>query len=80
MLETAFDDVPPFPVISIDHTFNVNRRTTEYVPAPDLDRCVDVENARPQHKAVAENAFLVAMGANQVVCYFDSNHFTNIKF
>ena len=66
-LETAFDDVPPYPVQSIDHTFNVNKRTSTYIPPPDPERLTDSANIRPRHVSKEANAFLVSMGANGVV-------------
>ena len=66
-LETAFDDVPPFPIQSIDHTFNVNKRTSTYVPPPDPELLSDSANTRPRHVSKEANAFLVSMGANSVV-------------
>ena len=31
-LTSSFEDLPPFPVISADHTFNISKRTKQYVP------------------------------------------------
>jgi hypothetical protein len=89
ILEKAFDSVPPFPVQSIDHTFNVNKRTTTYVAPPPPERSTDTEQIRRRFLSKEENGFLVCMGANGVVsyaafkcnCYHcDHNNYTSIIF
>ena len=78
-LLTAFDDVVPFPVMSIDHTFNVSKRTRvkESHPPPELLPPGYVPDTR--YIGVEEDATLLIMGANgQVSVEILMNGFRNI--
>jgi hypothetical protein len=67
-MRTAFDNVPPFPVMSIDHTFNVSKRTKtkEKHPPPELLPPGYIPETR--YVGVEEDATLLIMGANGQVC------------
>ena len=69
-LEKAFDFLPPFPVISFDHTFNTSKRTKEYLPAVEPEYLPKGGVGKASYVAAEEaSAALIFMGANgQVNC------------
>lgn len=69
-LASAFDKRPPFPVISIDHTFNVAKRTVDFVPALPPERLPSGTTGHNSYSPVEKNALLIVMGANGEVSMF----------
>jgi hypothetical protein len=66
-MESAFDDIPPMQVISYDHSFNTNARTTELQRALPPELLAPGTQGKSKHVPVAENACLYIMSANGMV-------------
>jgi hypothetical protein len=63
-MTTAFDSIPTFPVISLDHTFNISKRTKVAVQPPPPENTAPGSQERTRYVGITENATLIVMGAN----------------
>ena len=55
---------PPCKVVSIDHTFNVNKRTTVFATGPPPEKRATSEPNKVKHVSIKENAVLMTIGVN----------------
>ena len=55
---------PPCSVLSMDHTFNVNKRTTQMATGPPPEKRSYNEPKNVRHVSIKENAVLMTIGVN----------------
>ena len=55
---------PPCSVLSMDHTFNVNKRTTVLTTGPPPEKRSSSEPTKVKHVSIKENAVLMTIGVN----------------
>ena len=63
-METFNNSMVPFPVVSIDHTHNVQGRTSVHSPGPPPEQRSFRQPILARHVPSAKNALLTVMGAN----------------
>jgi len=67
VMEAVMDDVPPFPVLSGDHTFNIAKRVKEQAPIPPPEHRPPGPPPAQRYESVKESAVFCVMGANGMV-------------
>ena len=68
-------DIPPFPVVSADHTFNTSdRRTKEFVPGLEPEYVPSGSSLAGHYQTIeSSSALLIVMGANGQVYLMNRN-------
>ena len=82
-METAFDDIPPQLVMSLDHTFEKEKRSKEITKPPPPEKMAAGSSQSHKYTTGETNATLIVMGANgqvgdihQSQCYSRARHNT----
>ena len=72
-MEAINSSYPPCSVLSMDHTFNVNKRTTQMTTGPPPEKRSNNEPKHVKHVSIKENAVLMTIGVNGQVKYASDN-------